>query len=174
MTDSNVLITEKSSVSPRENGKFKKGYSGNPRGLIKGTYPKVTQEFIKLKEMAADYGPKALDMLKQAMEDNKSWAYDIYFKELFHVPKNYGEKTVILEKTERSLEGQIKVLTETLPEFDEVTHTEHLERLKVLNGVKNGVAIEVIATPIRESTESLKEKVEMIQKIIEFKKGEGT
>lgn len=163
--------TDGNGRDPNKDGKGRwiKGNRANPKGRLKGQYPISTQKFMAVKEIAAQHADKAFKMVWDAMEAKESWAFQIYFKELFHIPRNYGEKTVILEKEERTIDGQIKVITEALPEFDEVTQAESLERLKVLNSIKNPELNLIQVEEVRESKESLREKVELIQQIMEFK-----
>ena len=142
-----------------------KGVSGNPNGRPKGSYNEVTLSFMKLKKIASTKAEEAFGMLWDAMKNGESWAHQIYFKELYSLPRHLDEKRVIITDKETSVEGQIEVLTSILPEFDEVTHDESLNRLKVLNAVKGNDIQAQQNEEIRESRETLLEKVELIQKI---------
>lgn len=142
-----------------------KGVSGNPNGRPKGAYNEMTLSFMKLKKIASTRADEAFGMLWDAMQRGESWAYQIYFKELYGVPKGIDEKTVIITDTDTSLDGQIEVLTSILPAFDEVTHDESLHRLKVLTAVKGNDVLVKQNDEIRESRETLLEKVELIQQI---------
>lgn len=152
-------------------GRWVKGIQAYPSSAKRhvAEYSETTRKFIVIKKVAAEHAGKAFKMIWDAMEDGQPWAFQIYFKELFKLPKNFGEKTVILETAEKTVEGQIKVITEALPSFDEVTHEDALDRLKVLNAVKGNQPQEIIIDDVRESKESLQEKVEMIQTILEYK-----
>jgi hypothetical protein len=154
-------------------GRFLKGESGNPNGRIKGQFPESTRKFMAAKEIAAQHAHDAFKMLWAAMENGESWAFQIFYKDLFHLPKNYGQKTVILEKEERTVDGQIKVITEALPEFDEVTQEESLERLKILNSLKNTDKVELENETLIESTEVLKERVALLKTLMESKDKKG-
>lgn len=146
-----------------------KGVSGNPNGRPKGRYSDITLSFMKLKKIASTRAEEAFGMLWSAMERGESWAHQIYFKELYTLPKNIDDKKVIITDKDISLEGQIGVLTSILPEFDEVTHDESLHRLKVLTAVKSNDVLVQQNDEIRETRESLLEKVDLIKQVIELK-----
>jgi hypothetical protein len=146
-----------------------KGVSGNPNGRPKGRYSDITLSFMKLKKIASTRVDEAFNMLWSAMERGESWAFQIYYKELYTLPRNIDEKTVTITATDTSLDGQIETLTSILPEFDEVTHDESLNRLKVLNAVKGNDVLVKQNDEIRETRETLLEKVELIQQIRDFK-----
>jgi hypothetical protein len=147
------------------NPNFVKGYTGGTGGRPKGRYSDITLSFIKLKKIASTRADEAFNMLWSAMERGESWAFQIYYKELYTLPKNIDEKTVIIPDTDKSLDGQIETLTSILPEFDELTHDESLHRLKVLTAVKGNDVLVKQNDEIRESRETLLEKVELIQQI---------
>ena len=146
-----------------------KGVSINPHGRPKGGYNEMTLNFIKLKKIASTKVDEAFNMLWSAMERGESWAFQIYYKELFGLPKGIDEKKITITATDTSLDGQIETLTSILPEFDEVTHDESLNRLKVLNAVKGNDVLVKQNDEIRETRETLLEKVELIQRIRDFK-----
>jgi hypothetical protein len=152
------------------NPNMKLGVSGNPNGRPKGSYSQMTLSFMKLKKVAATRADEAFEMLWDAMKNGESWAHQIYFKELYSIPRYLDEKRVTITDTATSVDGQIDALTSILPSFDEVTHDESLNRLKVLNAVKGNDVMIQHNEEIRESRETLLEKVELIQKVIELKK----
>jgi hypothetical protein len=154
---------------PVGNPNFVKGYTGATGGRPKGRYSDITLSFMKLKKIASTRAEEAFGMLWSAMERGESWAYQIYFKELYTLPRNIDEKTVTITDKDTSLDGQIGVLTSILPEFDEVTHDESLSRLKVLTAVKGNDVMVKQNDEIRETRETLLEKVELIQQIRDLK-----
>jgi hypothetical protein len=150
---------------------FQKGHNlatGRPRGA----YNEATKRFVELKQLAAEKSTEAFKMLWAAMEAGESWAYQIYYKELYAIPKNYNEPTVIIDSTDNSVEGQITAITKALPQFDEITHDESLNRLKALTAVQSNETIDNQTTTIRETRESLMEKIDKIQKVIDYAKSE--
>ncbi len=147
------------------NPNFVKGNVINPNGRPKGRYSDVTLSFMKLKKIASTRVDEAFGMLWAAMEKGEPWAHQIYFKELYSLPRNIDEKKVTIEDKDPTVDGQIRVLTEILPEFDEVTHDESLNRLKVLTAVKGNDVLVQQNEEIRETRETLLEKVELIQRI---------
>ncbi len=151
------------------NPKLVKGVRLNPNGRPKGAYSATTLSFMKLKDMASTRVDEAFNMLWAAMERGEPWAHQIYFKELYSIPKNIDEKKVTLQDKGTTVDGQIKVLTEILPEFDELTHDESLNRLRVLSSVKSNDVLVKQVEEIKETRESLLEKVELIQRIRDIK-----
>lgn len=150
---------------------FQKGHNlatGRPRGA----YNEATKRFVELKQLAAEKSTEAFRMLWSAMEAGESWAYQIYYKELYAIPKNYNEPTVIIDSTDNSIKGQITAITKVLPQFDEITHDESLNRLKALTAVQSNETIDNQTTTIRETRESLMEKIEKIQKVIDYAKSQ--
>lgn len=151
------------------NPNFVRGHKAYSKGRPKGSYSDATLSFLKLREIASTRAEEALAMLWQAMERGESWAYQIYFKELYTIPKDIDMKKVTITDKNPTVDGQIEVLTGILPEFDEVTHDESLNRLKVLNAVKGNNVLNEQVEEIRETRESLLEKIELIQEIRELK-----
>jgi hypothetical protein len=150
------------------NPAFVKGHT-LATGRPKGRYNDMTLNFMKLKNIASNKAEEAFEILWDAMKRDEPWAHQIYFKELYSLPKHVDEKRVIITNKETSIDGQIEVLTSILPEFDEVTHDESLDRLKVLNAVKGNEVLNEQTEEIRETRESLLEKVELIQQIRDLK-----
>lgn len=151
------------------NPNFVKGHKPPSKGRPKGGYSKATLSFIKLRDIASTRAEEALGMLWDAMKKGESWAYQIYFKELYTIPKDLDLKKVVITDKNPTVDGQIEVLTSILPEFDEVTHDDSLNRLKVLNAVKGNDVLTEQVEEIRETRESLREKIELIQEIRELK-----
>lgn len=151
--------------------KYIKGVSGNPKGRPAGKYSAATVKFMKMKVIAADNADKAFKLLWGAMVEGHSWAFQIYFKDLYSVPKNFGELTIKLDNTDRTIDGQLKVLSESLPDFEDVTYSEHMERFKMLHHFKSSGLIEKQLEEVKESKASLQEKVALIQKIVDFHEG---
>jgi len=158
-------------AAPKPKG-FQKGEISNPKGKPKGAYNETTKRFIELKQLAANKAEDAFKMLWTAMESGESWAYQIYYKDLYSIPKNYNEPTVIIDSTDNSVKGQIIAITKALPQFDEITHDESLNRLKALTNVQTNESIENQTSTIRETRESLMEKIDKIQKVIDYAKSE--
>lgn len=151
------------------NPSFVKGHKPPSKGRPKGSYSMATLSFLKLRDIASSKAEEALGMLWEAMKNGESWAYQIYFKELYTIPKDIDMKKVIITDKNPTVDGQIEVLTGILPEFDEVTHDESLNRLKVLSAVKGNDVLSQQTEEIRETRESLREKIELIQEIRDLK-----
>ena len=151
---------------------FQKGMPNPYKGIgrPRGKHNAATAKFIELKQMAAEHVGEAFNMLWTAMQRGEPWAHQIYFKELYTLPRNFDDKKVVIEKKEKTIDGQIKILTEVLTEFVEVTHDETLNRLKVLNGIKETNVLGEQTEEIRETRDSLIEKVNLIQKVVDLKK----
>ena len=151
------------------NPNFVKGHKEKKGGRPKGRYSDVTLGFLKLRQIAAIKAEEAFRMLWASMQRGEPWAHQVYFKHLYTLPKDIDEKRIVITNKETSINGQIEVLTSLLPEFDEVTHDESLNRLKVLNAVKSNEVLNEQAEEIRETRESLLEKIELIQEIRDLK-----
>lgn len=151
------------------NPNFVLGHKAPSKGRPKGRYSETTLSFIKLRDIASTRAEDALEMLWEAMKKGESWAYQIYFKELYTIPKDIDIKKVMITDKNPTVDGQIEVLTSILPEFDEVTHDESLNRLKVLSAVKGNDVLSQHTEEIRETRESLREKIELIQEIRDLK-----
>ena len=110
---------------------FKKGQSGNPKGKIKGSVNESTKKFARFKTLASEKYEEAFEMLWKNMEIGEGWAHQIFFKEL--VPKKVHQPTINVE----SKEGESKVVAiyKALPQFNELTHDEALNEIRVLANV---------------------------------------
>jgi hypothetical protein len=164
-----TLPLVKKSSKRMGNPAFVKGHKSPSKGRPKGRYSDMTMNFIKLKKIASTRSEEAFEILWEAMKRDEPWAHQIYFRELYSLPKGMDEKRVVITNKETSLDGQIEVLVSTLPEFDEITHDESLNRLKVLNAVKGNEVLSEQTEEIKETRESLLEKVDLIQQIRDLK-----
>lgn len=144
---------------------FKPGISGNPNGRPKGALGDKTKEYNKIKRLAAESYGKMFAVLLEKGLAGESWAHQLFYKEF--LPKKAREDTVFVDGTDDSVEGQIKALTKALSHFEELTHEDALNRLKILAGVKDTENLSEQTNTIRETRESLTEKIDMIQKIID-------
>ena len=68
---------------------FKKGVSGNPNGRPKGSFSPLRKQLIELRKRAANDTSEVYEELREKMKSGESWAYQIYFKELVSMPKEW-------------------------------------------------------------------------------------
>lgn len=152
-------------------GLFKPGVSGNPKGKIKGTLNKTTQAYQTVRKLAAENFEEMFRVLLKKGIAGEPWAQKLYYQEF--IPKKAKEDIILLNGTDKTVQGQIEALTEALSEFDQVSHDEAIDRLKALAAVKLTEKVEEHNIEAKESRDSLMEKVDKLEYLIDLKrKGE--
>ncbi len=162
---------KETTIKKKKGFQVQKGQSANPAGKPKGAYSYATCKFMELKEKASLKGEDAFKLLWKAMEDQKPWAFDIYWNKLYSVPKDFDEAKIRLGNNDGTIDGQIAAITAAMPQLDELTPDHTIDRLKCLMELKNGAT--AVATNImaqKETRDSLMEKISMISKVIDHVK----
>ena len=100
----------------------------------------------------------------------EAWAYQLYFKEIYCIPKKYKQDTakilpLSLEKS-GDINERIKVFIEALNQFEDYTYDDIMLAIKNLNAVKTNEIV-TAQNNILENRESLMEKVKEINKAID-------
>ena len=121
---------------------FKKGQVANPNGRPTGSYSRLRKQLMELRKLAAD---DVLDMYKSlkeaAITHKESWAYQIYFKELVSVPKDWLNEvdTSDIPKKLEDINGvntALALLSSKLLSQDTMSTDEIHNVIKTLNAIK--------------------------------------
>jgi hypothetical protein len=124
----------------RSSTSFKKGQIGNPKGKPKGTFSEHKKQFIKIQKLAANDAPKMYELLQNAIAAGESWAFQIYWKELYVLPKNYNEETIEVKLPEEignlGIDEYLKNFIEGLAKFEYYTKEEVNSIIKTLGNAK--------------------------------------
>ncbi len=120
---------------------FKKGQIANPNGRPKGSYSLLRKQLMELRKLAANDINDMYDKLKNAISLGKEWAYQIYFKELVSVPKEWLNEvdTSRIPKQIKNVENITEVsiaLASALLEVDSMSIDEVNSTIKTLNNIK--------------------------------------
>jgi hypothetical protein len=124
----------------RSSTSFKKGQIGNPKGKPKGTFSEYKKKFIEIQKLAANDAPKMYELLQNAIAAGESWAFQIYWKELYVLPKNYNEETIEVKLPEEigklGIDEYLKNFIEGLAKFEYYTKEEVNSIIKTLGNAK--------------------------------------
>jgi hypothetical protein len=108
---------------------FSKGQQGNPKGRPLGKYSERKKKFIEIQKLAANDVQAVYKEIRAKMKEGEAWAYQLYVKD-FMPKKAFDHSTLVkVEEGESRLEALIKGLSN----FEELTHEEILNEIKVLN-----------------------------------------
>lgn len=111
---------------------FQKGQVANPKGRAKGSISEHRRKFAEIAKLAANDAKDVYKELRECMKAGESWAYQLYVKDL--IPKKSFEPTVLVKMEEG--ESRVEAITNALPQFEELTHSEALEEIKVLKSIE--------------------------------------
>lgn len=146
---------------------FKKGQSGNPAGKAKGTVSEYRKKFREIAKLGADDAQEIYKEIRERMRKGEPWAYQLYVKDI--IPKKSFEPTVLVKMEEGR--SRLEALTTALSGFVELTHTETLEEIKVLQNTDLPVLEDkelkiTIEVKENENTENLKKFQKLKSKIV--------
>lgn len=119
-------------MAKASNTKFKKGQIPNPKGRPKGAMSEYRKKFMEMGRLAANDAKDVYEEIRACMKAGESWAYQLYVKDL--IPKKSFEPTVLIKQEEG--ETRPEAIINALPQFEELTHSEALEELKVLKSIE--------------------------------------
>jgi hypothetical protein len=88
MVKSFVIIKQLQNMTIKEYN-FKKGVSGNPNGRPKGSFSPLRKQLLELRKLAINDASEIYQELREKMKSGEAWAYQIYFKELAFMPKDW-------------------------------------------------------------------------------------
>jgi hypothetical protein len=120
---------------------FKKGVSGNPNGRPKGSFSTLRKQLMELRKLAINDSSEIYQELREKMKSGEAWAYQIYFKELASMPKewlNEVDTTNVFKDINNMKEFQHSKITlfQSLINNNSMSKDEILELIKLFNNTK--------------------------------------
>ena len=120
---------------------FKKGVSGNPKGRPKGSFSPLRKQLLELRKLAISDASEIYQELREKMKSGEAWAYQIYFKELASMPKewlNEVDTSNVFKDINNMKEFQHSKITlfQSLINNNSMSQDEILELIKLFNSTK--------------------------------------
>ena len=120
---------------------FKKGVSGNPNGRPKGSFSPLRKQLLELRKLAINDASEIYQELREKMKSGEAWAYQIYFKELASMPKewlNEVDTSNVFKDINNSKEFQHSKISlfQSLINNNSMSQDEILDLIKLLNNTK--------------------------------------
>jgi len=143
---------------------FQKGQRGNPKGRPRGTYSEHKKKFIEIQKLAANDAQAVYHEIRAKMQEGDAWAYQIFFKEL--VPKKVYQTTTLV--TVKEGESRLESLIKGLSDFEELTHEEILNEIRVLNIKQSELDLIINSKAEQDREEDLMAKVYAIGRAIDY------
>jgi hypothetical protein len=126
---------------PDKEYNFKKGVSGNPNGRPKGSFSPLRKQLLELRKLAISDASEIYQELREKMKSGEAWAYQIYFKELASMPKewlNEVDTSNVFKDISNYGDFQHSKITlfQSLINNNSMSKDEILELIKMFNNTK--------------------------------------
>ena len=120
---------------------FKKGEVNNPKGRPKGSISPLRKQLLGLRNRASDDFLEVYDELREYMKSGEAWAFQIFFKELASMPKEWlnevDTSNVFKDiKTSKDIQHCFITLFESLINDDSMSKKEAFDLIKSLNNTE--------------------------------------
>ena len=146
---------------------FKKGEVNNPNGRPKGSFSPLRKQLMELRKLAIKDSLEIYKKLLEKIDSGEAWAYQIYFKELASMPKewlNEVDTTNVFKdiKTSKDIQHCLITLFESLINDESMSKKEAIDLIKSLNNTEiNDTLFKVdkVKTPEEKSAYNKEVKV---------------
>lgn len=120
---------------------FKKGEVNNPNGRPKGSFSPLRKQLMELRKLAIKDSLEIYKKLLEKIDSGEAWAYQIYFKELASMPKewlNEVDTTNVFKdiKTSKDIQHCLITLFESLINDESMSKKEAIDLIKSLNNTE--------------------------------------
>jgi hypothetical protein len=120
---------------------FKKGIVNNPKGRPKGSISPLRKQLLGLRNRASDDFLEVYDELREKMKSGEAWAFQIFFKELASMPKEWLNEidTTNIHKEIKSfkdIQQSLINLFDTLINSDSLSQKEAIDLIKSLKNTE--------------------------------------
>jgi len=158
-------------------GRFVKGICPNPNGRPKGAFNDIKKRFLQIQELASHDAKAVYQEIRDKMHAGEAWAYQIYYKELYSLPKKYKEDTVtipeIVSDDTMNINARLKALIEALDKFEDYTYDEVIAAIKALSTIKTNEVIADKTNTMYESPEMVAQQIKDLKEIIAYAKSQA-
>ena len=147
---------------------FKKGQIANPKGRPVGSFSPLRKQLIEVRKTAIKDVDEIYEGLKEKMRAGEAWAYQIYFKELVSMPKEWLNEIDITHlskdlKTSKDFQRCLISIFQSLINNETMSQKEAVELIKSFNKTEINDSLSLV-----ESLESSEEREARMEDIRAF------